>query len=75
MLLRKECEGLRGENKGLKERIQQLNMELDATVSQAVNASKRPASASTTPNANANAVRALEQEVNLLRDKERDYLR
>ena len=59
MLLRKECEGLKVENRGLKERIQQLNLELDAAVQQAVNAQKRPASASTTPN-NANAVRALE---------------
>jgi hypothetical protein len=37
MLLRKECEGLKVENRGLKERIQQLNMELDAAVQQAVN--------------------------------------
>ena len=74
MLLRKECEGLKVENRGLKERIQQLNLELDAAVQQAVNAQKRPTSASTTPN-NANTVRALEQEVSLLRDKERDYLR
>ena len=59
MLLRKECEGLKVENRGLKERIQQLNMELDAAVQQAVNAQKRPTSANTTPN-NANAIRALE---------------
>jgi chromosome segregation ATPase len=75
MLLRKECEGLKVENRGLKERIQQLNMELDAAVQQAVNAQKRPSSASATPNGTGNAVRALEQEIGLLRDKERDYLR
>lgn len=51
-------------------------MELDAAVQQAVTAGqKRPTSASATPNGNANAIRALEQEIGLLRDKERDYLR
>ena len=52
-----------------------MNLELDAAVQQAVNNQKRPTSASATPNNNGNAIRALEQEIALLRDKERDYLR
>jgi hypothetical protein len=50
-------------------------LELDAAIQQAVNCQKRPTSASATPKGTANAIRALEQEIGLLRDKERDYLR
>jgi chromosome segregation ATPase len=71
LILRKENESQKHEIRNLKERISQLSMELDAAVQQAAFANKQSSQRPQSSNNSRNA--ALESEIQLLREKERDY--
>jgi predicted nucleic acid-binding Zn-ribbon protein len=68
LLTRKENESLRQESRGLKDRIAHLTHELDLASKQ----QQRPSSSN--GSVNQTQIRALESEVNLLRERERELL-